>query len=105
MRDDRLDLRRRGPQRLPTSLGGGRGARRGAGEVPGRPAAPPGAGAVIRAVDLCCGAGGWACAARGLPIEWVAVADRSSDCLSTWRLNHGEEHAGCAILRIDLATP
>ena len=28
----------------------------------------------ITAVDLCCGAGGWACAARGLPISIVAAA-------------------------------
>lgn len=57
----------------------------------------------IRALDLCCGAGGWACAARGLPIDWVAVADWSADCLETWTLNHGADHPACQILAIDLS--
>jgi site-specific DNA-cytosine methylase len=46
----------------------------------------------IRAVDFCCGAGGWAVAARGLPIEFVAVADRAADCMETWRINHQADH-------------
>lgn len=58
----------------------------------------------IRAIDLCCGAGGWAAAARGLPIEWVAVADLASDCLETWRINHAWDHPGVRILQEDLAT-
>lgn len=33
----------------------------------------------LNAIDLCCGAGGWACAARGLPIRFVAVADLADD--------------------------
>jgi site-specific DNA-cytosine methylase len=59
---------------------------------------------VIRAIDLCCGAGGWACAARGLPIEWVAVADLAPDCLETWRVNHGRDQPGCQKLLCDLST-
>lgn len=58
----------------------------------------------LRAIDLCCGAGGWACASRGLPIEWVAVADLAPDCLETWQLNHGPAHPGCALVRADLST-
>jgi len=56
----------------------------------------------LRAVDLCCGAGGWACAARGLPIRWVAVADLAADCLETWEINHGRENPDCALLECDL---
>ena len=57
----------------------------------------------LRAIDLCCGAGGWACAARGLPIEFVAVADWAADCLETWRINHQADHPQCAFHRIDLS--
>lgn len=42
----------------------------------------------LRAIDICSGAGGWACAARGLPIEIVAAFDREEDALSTYKLNH-----------------
>lgn len=56
----------------------------------------------IRILDLCCGAGGWACAARGLPFQWVAVADLAADCLETWQLNHGATHPACALLCGDL---
>lgn len=42
----------------------------------------------LRAIDVCAGAGGWAVAARGLPIEIVAAFDREEDCLETYRLNH-----------------
>lgn len=58
---------------------------------------------MIRALDLCCGAGGWACAARGLPVSWVAVADHAADCLETWALNHGQAHPDCALLCVDLS--
>jgi site-specific DNA-cytosine methylase len=60
---------------------------------------------VIRAIDLCCGGGGWALAARGLPIEWVAVADLAEDCLETWRVNHAAAHPSCQRLRVDLSSP
>lgn len=56
------------------------------------------------AVDLCCGAGGWACAGRGLPIEWLAVADRDPYALETWRINHAPDHPGCRIIQCDLST-
>ncbi len=46
----------------------------------------------LHAIDLCCGAGGWAVAARGLPIAFLAVVDWADDCLETWRLNHGAHH-------------
>ena len=42
----------------------------------------------IRAIDLCAGAGGWACAARGLPIEIVAAVDFWEPACRTYRLNH-----------------
>jgi len=58
----------------------------------------------LRAIDLCCGAGGWACAAQGLPIEFLAVADIADDCLETWRINHASNHPRCQILRVDLST-
>lgn len=59
---------------------------------------------MIRALDLCCGAGGWLCAARGLPVEFVAAADRAADCLETVQLNHAADHPGCRLLQCDLAT-
>ena len=42
----------------------------------------------LRAIDVCCGAGGWAVAARGLPIEIIAAFDREPDALATYKLNH-----------------
>lgn len=42
----------------------------------------------LRAIDVCAGAGGWAVAARGLPIDIVAAFDREEDCLETYRMNH-----------------
>ncbi|MHA1559074.1 MAG: DNA cytosine methyltransferase [Alphaproteobacteria bacterium] len=42
----------------------------------------------LRAIDICSGAGGWACAARGLPIRIEAAVDMAEDCLATYRLNH-----------------
>lgn len=59
---------------------------------------------MIRAVDLCCGAGGWAVAARGLPIDWVAVADLDGDCLETWRTNHERDHPAARVIQCDLST-
>lgn len=57
------------------------------------------------AVDLCCGAGGWAVAARGLPIRFAAVADMAADCLETWAINHRAAHPGCRLIECDLSTP
>lgn len=57
----------------------------------------------LTAIDLCCGAGGWACAARGLPIEFLTVADLSPIHLETWRQNHAGDHPRCRRLRCDLA--
>lgn len=42
----------------------------------------------ISAIDLCCGAGGWACAARGLPIRIVAAVDRWEAACRTYQRNH-----------------
>ena len=42
----------------------------------------------ITAVDLCGGAGGWACAAAGLPVRIVAAVDLWPACCRTYRLNH-----------------
>lgn len=58
----------------------------------------------LRAVDLCCGAGGWAVAARGLPIDWVAVADIDRDSIETWEVNHLAEQPDCRRLLGDLST-
>jgi site-specific DNA-cytosine methylase len=57
----------------------------------------------LKAVDLCCGAGGWAFAARGLPIDFVAVADIERDCLETWRTNHAVHHPKCSLIECDLS--
>ena len=58
----------------------------------------------LTAIDLCCGAGGWACAAQDLPIRFTAVADIADDCLETWRLNHLADHPDCQVLKLDLGT-
>jgi len=41
----------------------------------------------LKAIDLCAGAGGWACAAKGLPIEIVAAVDFWEPACQTYRLN------------------
>jgi site-specific DNA-cytosine methylase len=58
----------------------------------------------LLAVDLCCGAGGWACAARGLPIRFVAAADVDRIPLQSWALNHLDQNPGCQVLETDLST-
>lgn len=58
----------------------------------------------LRAIDICCGAGGWACASRGLPIEWVAVADWAEDSLETWKINHRDAHPDCNLVCEDLSS-
>jgi len=45
---------------------------------------------VLKAIDICCGAGGWAIAAEGLPIEIVEAIDVAEDCLETYKYNHAE---------------
>ena len=46
------------------------------------------AGSRLTAVDVCAGAGGWACAARGLPLDVVLAVDLDETALRTYRLNH-----------------
>jgi DNA (cytosine-5)-methyltransferase 1 len=62
-------------------------------------------GSTLTAIDLCCGAGGWACAARDLPIRFVAVYDREPLYLETWRLNHQGTHHDCRRIVCDLSHP
>lgn len=65
----------------------------------------------MKAIDICCGAGGWACAARGLdgpritarrarcgPIEIVAAYDHWDLACQTYRLNH----PGTEVHQVDL---
>jgi site-specific DNA-cytosine methylase len=42
----------------------------------------------LRTIDICAGGGGWAVAARGLPVRIVAAVDISRDCLTTYVHNH-----------------
>ncbi len=42
----------------------------------------------LTAIDICAGAGGWACAARGLPVRIVAAIDIAADALATYTHNH-----------------
>lgn len=55
----------------------------------------------LRAIDLCCGAGGWACAARGLPIRIVAAVDFWDVACRTYGLNH----PGTVMIQADLRDP
>ena len=41
----------------------------------------------LRAIDICAGAGGWACAARGLPIDILAAVDLDGGALATYQHN------------------
>lgn len=41
-----------------------------------------------RAIDLCCGAGGWAVACRGLPIDVVLAVDHWDVAVKTYEINH-----------------
>ena len=45
-------------------------------------------GATLRAIDLCCGAGGWSCAARDLPVSVELGLDLWDVCRRTHTLNH-----------------
>lgn len=42
----------------------------------------------LRAIDICCGAGGWSVAARGLPITVTDAWDWDTDACATHRANH-----------------
>jgi site-specific DNA-cytosine methylase len=58
----------------------------------------------LRAIDLCCGAGGWIEAARGLPIKFRLAVDWAQDCCLTVKLNHPEVPIVCAdVTRLDYA--
>lgn len=54
---------------------------------------------MLRAIDICAGAGGWAVAARGLPIQIVAAVDINQDCLDTYIYNHVGVEAICRDVR------
>lgn len=41
----------------------------------------------LQAMDVCCGAGGWACAARDLPFDILYAVDREPDSCATYALN------------------
>ena len=58
-------------------------------------------GKAIQAIDLCGGAGGWACAARGLPVEIVLAVDLWEDACKTYELNF----PGTTVYRADLRNP
>jgi len=53
----------------------------------------------IRAIDLCAGAGGWACAARGLPIRITHAFDFWPVACKTYELNHPGTKVVCGDLR------
>jgi site-specific DNA-cytosine methylase len=58
----------------------------------------------LKAIDVCAGAGGWACAARGLPIDIIAAFDREPDALATYTLNHPKtECIQCDVTTQDFA--
>lgn len=53
----------------------------------------------IKAIDLCAGAGGWGCAARGLPIDIVLAVDLWPVACKTYELNHPSTRVLCGDLR------
>lgn len=54
---------------------------------------------MLNAIDICGGAGGWAVAARGLPIRIEASVDFAEDCCNTYRYNHSEVSVACEDVR------
>lgn len=54
---------------------------------------------MIRAIDLCCGGGGWACAAKGLPIKIELAVDLWPIACKTYQLNHRDTVVICGDLR------
>lgn len=58
----------------------------------------------LRAIDVCSGAGGWAVAARGLPIRITHAFDRDADHLATYAYNHpGVETVQCDVIEYDFS--
>lgn len=58
----------------------------------------------IRAIDVCSGAGGWAVAARGLPIRITHAFDRDPDHLATYEYNHpGVTCVQCDVVEHDFS--
>lgn len=55
----------------------------------------------LKAIDLCGGAGGWAVAARGLPIDIVMAVDWWRPACMTYKLNHPKT----LVVRADLKAP
>ncbi len=51
------------------------------------------------AIDLLGGAGGWACAARGLPVRVVLAVDMWDTCCRTYKLNHPQTRVMCGDVR------
>lgn len=54
---------------------------------------------MLCAIDLCCGAGGWACAARQLPIRVELAVDVWLTACKTYELNHPSTRVLCGDLR------
>lgn len=55
----------------------------------------------LKALDFCSGAGGWACAARGLPIDIALAVDYWEPALRTYKLNHPRTQ----VLQADIREP
>jgi site-specific DNA-cytosine methylase len=53
----------------------------------------------LKAIDLCGGAGGWACAAAGLPIDIVLAVDFWEPACKTYELNHPATKVLCDDVR------
>ncbi len=53
----------------------------------------------LKTIDLCSGAGGWACAARGLPIDIIMAVDLWPAACTTYQLNHPATEVVCGDLR------
>ncbi len=53
----------------------------------------------IKAIDLCGGCGGWACAAAGLPIDIVFAVDFWEPACRTYELNHPNTQVLCEDVR------
>lgn len=59
---------------------------------------------MITAIDVCCGGGGWAVAARGLPIEIIAAFDWEEFCVRTYKENHpATECHKCDVTHFDFS--
>ncbi len=57
------------------------------------------------AVDVCCGGGGWACAARGLPIRIVESYDIWEPARMTYQINHPDTKVMDVDCSTDLPDP